>query len=297
MSDLDLAYASATKLAGMIRDRQLSSVEAVGNALARIDEVNQALNCFCFIYGEEALTLARAADRRLARGAPDGPLHGVPIAIKDFTPMKGKRTTQGSLILEHWVPDKDPIIVARLRAAGAIVIGKTTTPEFAHSGFTESALWGLTRNPWDLSRTPGGSSGGSAAAVSAGCVPIAEGTDMGGSVRIPAAYCGLVGLKPSLGRIPMDIIPSVFDNISHFGPLARTVGDAALFLEVTHGPDERDIMSNPCRIDNFSDVAKGVEGLRIAFSPDLGYYAIEPDIAEKTRDACAMLRDLGATAV
>ena len=213
MSDLDLAYASATKLAGMIRDRQLSSVEAVGNALARIDEVNEALNCFCFIYGEEALTLARAADRRLARGAPDGPLHGVPIAIKDFTPMKGKRTTQGSLILEHWVPDKDPIIVARLRAAGAIVIGKTTTPEFAHSGFTESALWGLTRNPWDLSRTPGGSSGGSAAAVSAGCVPIAEGTDMGGSVRIPAAYCGLVGLKPSLGRIPMDIIPSVFDNI------------------------------------------------------------------------------------
>lgn len=295
MSDLDLAYASASKLAAMIRDGRISSVEVVRNALTRIDEVNGTLNCFCFIYGEEALTLARAADQRLARGEVDGPLHGVPIAIKDFTPMKGKRTTQGSRILEHWLPDKDPIIIERLRAAGAIVIGKTTTPEFAHAGFTESPLWGLTRNPWDLTRTPGGSSGGSAAAVSAGCVAIAEGTDMGGSVRIPAAYCGLVGLKPSLGRIPMDIIPSVFDNISHFGPLARTVGDAALFLEVTHGPDARDIMSNPCRIDNFDDVGKGVEGLRIAFSPDLGYYAIEPDIAEKTREACAMLRHLGAT--
>ena len=152
MSDLDLAYASATKLAGMIREGRISSAEAVGNALARIGEVNGVLNCFCFVYGEEALDLARAADQRLARGAADGPLHGVPIAIKDFTPMKGKRTTQGSLILEHWVPDDDPIIVARLRAAGAIVIGKTTTPEFAHSSFTESALWGLTRNPWDLGR-------------------------------------------------------------------------------------------------------------------------------------------------
>ena len=295
MSDLNLAYTSATTLAGMIRDRKVSSVEAIGNALARIDEVNPTLNCFCFVYGEEALDLARAADQRVARGEAVGPLHGVPVAIKDFTPMKGKRTTQGSLILEHWVPDKDPVIVERLRAAGAIVIGKTNTPEFAHSGFTKSPLWGLTRNPWDLTRTPGGSSGGSGAAVSAGCVPLAEGTDMGGSVRIPAAYCGLVGLKPSLGRIPMDILPSVFDNISHFGPLARNVADAALFLEVTHGPDERDIMSIPTRIDNFDEVAKGVEGLRLAFSPDLGYYGIEPDIAEKTRDACALLRDLGAT--
>ena len=295
MSDLDLAYTSATKLAGLIRDRKVSSVEAVGNALARIEEVNETLNCFCFVYGEEALELARAADQRLARGAAVGPLHGVPIAIKDFTPMKGKRTTQGSRILEHWVPDKDPVIVARLRAAGAIVIGKTNTPEFAHSSFTDSPLWGVTRNPWDLSRTPGGSSGGAGAAVSAGCVSLAEGSDMGGSVRIPAAYCGLVGLKPSLGRIPMDILPSVFDNISHFGPLARSVADAALFLEVTHGPDDRDIMSIPNRLDNFDDVSKGVEGLRIAFSPDLGYYAIAPDVAEKTRDACAMLRDLGAT--
>ncbi len=294
MSDLDLAYTSATQLAGMIRDGKISSAEAVSNALARIEEVNPTLNCFCFVYPEEALDLARAADAARARGEAVGPLHGVPIAIKDFTPTKGKRTTQGSLILEHWVPDRDPVIVERLRAAGAILIGKTNTPEFAHSGFTKSPLWGLTRNPWDLTRTPGGSSGGSGAAVSAGCVALAEGTDMGGSVRIPAAYCGLVGLKPSLGRIPMDILPSVFDNISHFGPLARTVADAALFLEVTHGPDERDIMSIPTRIDNFDDVAKGVKGLRLAFSPDLGYYGIEPDIAEKTREACAMLRDLGA---
>ena len=204
MSDLDLAYASATKLAGMIREGRISSAEAVGNALARIGEVNGVLNCFCFVYGEEALDLARAADQRLARGAADGPLHGVPIAIKDFTPMKGKRTTQGSLILEHWVPDDDPIIVARLRAAGAIVIGKTTTPEFAHSSFTESALWGLTRNPWDLGRTPGGSSGGAGAAVSAGCVALAEGSDMGGCGRTQwlhvASSAGLTFYRVSAGR-------------------------------------------------------------------------------------------------
>ncbi len=294
MSDLDLAYASAIKINAMIRDGQVSAVDVVKNALARIDEVNPALNCFCFVYADEALELARQADDQRAKGEAIGPLHGVPVAIKDFTPMKGKRTTRGSWILENWIPDEDPIIVKRLRQAGAIIIGKTTTPEFAHAGFTNSPLWGVTRNPWNTEMTPGGSSGGAGAAVSSGCVPLAEGTDMGGSVRIPAAFCGLVGLKPSLGRIPMDILPSVFDNISHFGPLSRTVGDAALFLEVTHGPDDRDIMSLPDRIENFADIDKGLDGLRIAFSPDLGYYAIESDVAELTLSACDKLRSMGA---
>ncbi|SMF48914.1 amidase/aspartyl-tRNA(Asn)/glutamyl-tRNA(Gln) amidotransferase subunit A [Tistlia consotensis] len=294
MSDLELAYASASELAARIRGRSVSAEEVVRNALARIEQVNGALNCFCFVYPDEALALAREADRRLAHGEAVGPLHGVPVAIKDFTPTKGKRTTRGSMALKDWVPDDDPVIVERLRGAGAIVVGKTTTPEFAYAGVTHSRLWGITRNPWDLARTPGGSSGGSGAAVAAGCVPLAEGTDMGGSVRIPASCCGIVGLKPSLGRIPMDILPSVFDDISHFGPLARTVDDAALFLEVTHGPDERDINSLPSRIADFGPVRRGVEGLRLAFSPDLGFYGIDPEVEAVTRRAVGLLRERGA---
>lgn len=170
MSDLELAYASAETVSAMIKKGDVSAVEVVTNTLARIDEVNPALNCFCFVYPEEALDLARQADDQRAKGNSLGPLHGVPVAIKDFTPMKGKRTTRGSFALEHWIPEKDPVIVERLRQAGAIIIGKTTTPEFAHSGFTESPLWGITRNPWNTEMTPGGSSGGSGAAVSSGCV-------------------------------------------------------------------------------------------------------------------------------
>jgi Asp-tRNA(Asn)/Glu-tRNA(Gln) amidotransferase A subunit family amidase len=143
----------------------------------------------------------------------------------------------GSYAFEHFVPEESALIVERLLGAGAIMVGKTTTPEFAYSSFTESPLWGVTRNPWDTDRTPGGSSGGSGAAVASGCVPLAEGTDMGGSVRIPAAWCGVVGLKPSYGRIPLDFLPTQFDTIHHFGPLARTVEDARLFLSVAEGPD------------------------------------------------------------
>ena len=174
-------------------------------------------------------------------------LHGLPIAIKDLTPTPGKTTTLGSKVFEHWAPDHDAPIVERLLGAGAILVGKTTTPEFAHSGFTQSPLWGISRNPWNPERTPGGSSGGSAAAVATGCVALAEGSDAGGSVRIPAAMCGCVGLKPSLGRIPLAILPTVFEQYCHFGPLARTIDDAALFLSVTEGPDERDILSLPRR--------------------------------------------------
>src|SRR3546814_498553 len=151
---------------------------------------------------------ARQAERKVLAGEPLGPLHGVPVAIKDLTPTKGKRTTLGSRVYEHFVPDEDAVVVRRLAEAGAILVGKTNTPEFAHAGTTSSPLWGVTSNPWDATRTPGGSSGGSGVAVATGCVPLAEGTDMGGSVRIPAALCGIVGLKPSLGRIPMDILPS-----------------------------------------------------------------------------------------
>ena len=284
----------AVELARRIANRSLSPVEVMESALARIEAVQPALNAFCFVYAEEALAAARAAEQAVMDVGPLGPLHGVPIAIKDFTPTKGKTTTRGSYAFEHWIPDRDALVVERLRAAGAIMVGKTTTPEFAYSSFTESPLWGITRNPWDPARTPGGSSGGSGAAVAAGCVPLAEGTDMGGSVRIPAAFCGLVGLKPSLGRIPMDILPSVFDSISHFGPLARTVADAALFFSVAQGPDDCDIQSLKPALDVPVPPPGKLKGRRLALSVDLGFYAVDPEIEANTRAAAEALRSAGA---
>ena len=270
MADLDLAYTPAVELVRLISEKSLSPVELMENCLARIDEVNPRLNCFCFVFAEEAMDLARAAERAVASGEALGPMHGLPVGIKDVTPTAGKFTTRGSRMYEDWVPEEDALIVRRFARAGAIMVGKTTTPEFAYDSFTESPLWGITRNPWNPERTPGGSSGGSGAAVASGCVPLAEGTDMGGSVRIPAAFCGLVGLKPSLGRIPMDILPTVFDNISHFGPLARSVSDAALFMNVTSGPWERDILSLPEKVEFPVPPDREVRGMKLALSPDLG---------------------------
>ena len=294
MADLELCYTPAMELARRFRAKEISPVEVVRNSLARIDEINPKLNCFCFVYPEEALEKARAAEAAATAGRPLGPLHGVPIAIKDLTPTKGKRTTLGSYTHEHWVPDYDAAIVEKLRAAGAIMVGKTTTPEFAYSSFTESPLWGITRNPWNSERTPGGSSGGSGAAVASGCVPLAEGTDMGGSVRIPAAWCGIVGLKPSLGRVPLDLLPSVFDNISHFGPLARTIDDARLFLNATQGPDERDIQSigTPLALDGPQPGA--IKGMRFALNIDLGCYVVDPEVEAAVREAARALTEAGA---
>ena len=285
---------TAAELARAIARGDRSSAEVVDSAFERIAAVQEKLNPFCFVYEEEARELALRADAAVSAGAPLAALHGVPVAIKDFTPLAGKRTTRGSRALEHWVPDRDPVIVQRLAAAGAIIVARTTTPEFAFSSFTESPLWGITRNPWNPARTPGGSSGGSAVAVATGCVPLAEGTDMGGSVRIPAALCGVVGLKPSLGRIPMDILPTAFDSISHFGPLARTVEDVALFLSVTQGPHDADIRSLGDSPDYRDLRPDSLQGRRIALSVDLGFFAVDPEVEANTRAAADMLRDLGA---
>ena len=249
MIDLDLAFLSAIDQARLVRGGEISPVELVDNALQRIDDVNPALNCFCFVWDDLARKDARAAADAVSSGASLGPLHGVPIALKDTTPTAGQRTTLGSYAFADFVPLHDAWIATALRRAGAIVVGKTTSPEFAHTLLTDSPLWGVTRNPWDPTRTPGGSSGGSAVAVATGCVALAEGSDMGGSVRIPAAWCGIVGLKPGLGRIPMDVLPGLFDSISHHGPLARSVADARLFLQVTQGPDDADVMSVAAPLD------------------------------------------------
>ncbi len=294
MADLELAYMPAGELAARIREKKISPVKVMENCLARIDEVNPALNCFCFVFADEAMARAREAEAAVARGGEVGPLHGVPVAIKDFTPTKGKRTTRGSKVFENWVPDHSALIVDRLCGAGAIMVGKTTTPEFAYSSFTKSPLWGITRNPWDRSMTPGGSSGGSAAAVASGCVPLAEGSDMGGSVRIPASFCGIVGLKPSLGRIPMDILPTVFDNISHFGPLTRTIEDAALFMSAASGPYEPDIMSLKEAVDFNLPLPANVAGKRFALSLDLGFMVVDPEVEARVRAAAAALADAGA---
>ncbi len=295
MPDLDLLYTPAVELARRVREKELSPVELMQACLARIEEVQPTLNCFCFVYADEALELAREAERAVMAGESLGPMHGLPVGIKDVTPTRGKTTTRGSKMYERWVPDYDALIVERLAGAGAIMVGKTTSPEFAYDSFTESPLWGITRNPWNSERTPGGSSGGSGAAVASGCVPLAEGTDMGGSVRIPASFCGLVGLKPSLGRIPMDILPTVFDTISHFGPLARTVGDASLFMNVTGGPDERDIMSLPEKLEFPVPPERNVRGLKLALSLDLGYYAIDSEVESSVCDAAEALSECGAS--
>lgn len=285
---------SAGDMAARIASGALSPVAAVQSSLDRIAEVQPQLNCFCFTFPERALEQARIAEQAVAAGQPLGPLHGVPIAIKDLTPTKGDRTTLGSFSHEHHVPDHDSVIVERLRAAGAIVVGKTTTPEFAYSSFTRSPLWGPTRNPWNPALNPGGSSGGSAVAVATGCVPLAEGTDMGGSVRIPASYCGLVGLKPAFGRIPLDVVPSSWDTIHHFGPLARTIDDARLFLLAAAGYDDRDALSLTATLDWSAPIPSDVRGLRLALDMDLGDYAVDSQVEREVRATVDALTDAGA---
>jgi len=298
MSDLVEPHApTAHELAAAIAAGAVSPVDVVARALARADEVQPALNCFTARWPDEAMRAAHDAAAAAARGDALGVLHGVPVAVKDTTPVAGRRTTLGSYAFEHSVPDRDGYVITALRRAGAIIIGQTTTPEFAHTLVTDSPLWGPTRNPHALDRTPGGSSGGSAAAVASGCVPLAEGSDMGGSVRIPAAWSGVVGLKPSLGRIPMDVLPGLFDTISHHGPLARCTDDARLFLAATQGPDDADIMSIPGPLDLARPLDADLTGMRLGLSTTLGCWAVDPEIATAVEAAAQRLEDAGATVV
>ena len=291
----DLTLLPAAEQARLVREKQVSPVELVDAALARIERIQPGFNPFALILADEARDAARNAEK--CRGGPSKPLLGVPVAFKDFTPTKGHRTTRGSRAFEHWIADRDPAIVRRFKEAGAVIVGKTTTPEFAYSSFTRSPLFGKTGNPWNRELCAGGSSGGSAVAVTTGCAALAEGTDMGGSVRIPAALCGCVGLKPSLGRIPMDILPTVFDDMSHFGPLSRTVGDAALFLSVAEGPDELDISSQRAPVPLPDRLNTDLSGIRIALSEDLGFFAVDSAVASNLLETADALRRAGAEIV
>jgi Asp-tRNA(Asn)/Glu-tRNA(Gln) amidotransferase A subunit family amidase len=296
MTHADLCYTSAVDLAAAIRAKQISPVEVTEAFLARIEKINPTINAYCTVVPERARAEARRAEAAATKGGPLGPLHGVAIAFKDLTPTAGIRTTFGSKALEHFVPTEDAIVVERARRAGAIVLGKTNTPEFGCKGVTDNKIFGHTRNPWNPERNAGGSSGGSAAALAAGLTALAEGSDLAGSIRIPAAACGIVGLKPSLGRVPRYPELNAWTSFSTVGPMARTVRDAALLLSVFAGPDERDPQSLPATGEDFARAPEGgVRGLRVAWSPDLGYAPVDPEVRSVAEAAAKRFASLGCT--
>lgn len=296
MANDELCWMSAAALAAAIRRKKLSPVEVVRAVLERIDRVNPHLNAYVTLTPEQALRDARAAERALGkRGAKLGPLHGVPFSTKDLVITKGVRTTFGTRFYADNVPTEDAPMVARMKAAGAIQLGKTNTPTFGWIGATHNLLFGVTRNPWNTDRTPGGSSGGASAAVAAGLGPIAIGTDGGGSIRIPASCAGIFGHKASYGRIPV-YPPSGAWSLSHIGPMTRTVEDAALMMNACAGPDERDQYSlPPSGIDHVTALRGGLKGLRIGWSPDLGFArVVDPEVEATCARAARRFRELGA---
>lgn len=291
----DSCFLSAGELVDAFRSKQLSPVEATHDLLNRIERLNPFLNAYCTISAESAISAATAVEAALLRGDDIGPLGGVPVAIKDATETAAIRTTYGSRIFSEHVPTEDAAVVERLRRAGAIIIGKTNTPEFACKGTTDNRLFGPTRNPWNTERTAGGSSGGSAAAVAAGLAPLAEGNDLAGSVRVPAACCGVVGLRPTLGRVPCYPTPNAWTTLLIHGPLSRTVRDAALFLSVTQGVDPRDPQTYPCSENLEIDGNSDLRGLRIAWSPTLGYSPVDSQTRLVAEEAVRVFEQLGAT--
>lgn len=296
MDDLALGFTPATELRRLIRERQLSPVEVVESTLRRIEQLNPVVNAYCTVASEQALDAARTAEQAVVDGAPLGALHGIPVGVKDLALTAGIRTTFGSRLFAEYVPTEDAIEVARLKQAGAIIVGKTNTPEFGAGPNTLNALWGATRNPWSLERSAGGSSGGSAVALACGLAPIAHGSDLGGSLRIPASLNGVVGFRTAPGRIPTHLEGWTSDCFSVVGPMARTVRDTALMLSVMAGPDDR----VPISLDEpgavFEDAAEGeVRGLRVAWSPDLGISKVDSEVARIVEAACRRFEDAGCS--
>jgi aspartyl-tRNA(Asn)/glutamyl-tRNA(Gln) amidotransferase subunit A len=292
-----LTSCTASELLQLYREGKASPLEATRAVLARIDALNPRLNAFCLLKHDEALKSAALSEARWAKGEPIGALDGVPVSIKDLILTKGWPTLRGSRTVDpNQAWDTDAPATARLREAGAVLLGKTATPEFGCKGETNSPLTGITRNPWNLQKTPGGSSGGTAAAVAAGLGPLSVGTDGAGSVRIPAAFCGNFGLKPSFGRVPAYPL-SPFGSVAHLGPHTMSVRDAALMLNVLKQPDARDWTSLPFDPSDMLDsLEQGIRGLRIAYSPALGYAqsVVDPEIASSVAAAVRELEGLGA---
>lgn len=293
----DLAYASATELGRAIRAREVSALEVTELFLRRIETLDPQLNSYLALRAEGALADARAADDAVARGWALGPLHGIPVSVKDLEATADLPTTLGSAVFQGRAAAADSIVVERVKAAGAIVLGKTNTPEFGQSGTTENELGAPCRNPWDTARTPGGSSGGAGAALAAGLCTIATGSDGGGSIRIPASFSGVFGIKPTQGRVPRyggHGRPAV-NHFSQSGPMTRTVADTARLLQVLAGPDGRDAYSLRETPPDFSaGLRRSVIGMRLAWSPDLGYAAVDPEVAAVTAQAARVFQELGA---
>lgn len=295
MGDTTLAELTATELLRHFQAGTASPVEATRAVLERIERLNPVLRAYCLVDADAALAAARASEARWQRGAPCGPLDGVPTSIKDLILTRGWPTLRGSRAIDPAQPwDVDAPVVARLREAGAVLVGKTTTPEFGCKGETNSPLTGISRNPWNPTRTCGGSSGGTAAAVAAGMGPLSVGTDGAGSVRIPAGFCGNFGLKPSFGRVPAYPL-SPFGSVAHLGPHTMSVADAALMMNVMKRPDPRDWTALPYDDSDYAaGLDDGVRGLRIAWSPTLGYARVDPEVAAACAAAVTRFVDLGA---
>jgi aspartyl-tRNA(Asn)/glutamyl-tRNA(Gln) amidotransferase subunit A len=294
VNSIELGFAPATELIALMRRKALSPVELTRAVLARIEQANRTVNAFCTLLPEPALAAAKRAEEAFVRGEMRGPLQGLPVSIKDLAFTKGVRSMFGSFIFEHRVPDAEPPFVRRLWQAGAVFIGKTTTPEFGWKATGDSPLTGITRNPWNLEATAGGSSSGAAAAAALGLGPLHHGSDGAGSIRIPSSFCGVFGLKPSYGRVPMWPV-SNNDNTTHHGPITRTVADAALMLSVMAGPDEWDRTSLEGRpADYVGELDQGVKGRRIAFSPNLDGLPVDAEVASVVRAAARAFEDAGA---
>ncbi len=294
MAGRDLAFTPAWQLAKLFRRKKLSPVEFTRAVLDRIERFNPKLNAFLAVAADAAMAQAKVAEIRFSSGTELPSLLGLPISIKDLTHTKGIVSTGGSLAYKDFVPDEDAIAVERLRRAGAIIIGKTNTPEFGNSATTENRLGDDCRNPWDTARTSGGSSGGAASSVAAGICPLAMGTDGGGSIRIPSSLCGVFGIKPTFGTIPGGRSFSGMPIFSAGGPITRSIRDAAMLLDATAGHDSRDPRSRREPPPNFlRALSKGVKGLRVAWSFDLNYAVADPEVLALTSDAAHVFDHLG----
>lgn len=294
----ELTQFTATELAHLIRRRALSPVELVTSCLERIEKRNSVLNAFITVCADEALDAAHAAERAVTSGAVLPPLHGIPVAIKDLDAVAGVRMTLGSRLFADHVPDRDALFVTRLKQAGAIVVGKTNTSEFGHKATVDNLLVGPARNPFNHKMNTGGSSGGSAAAVAEGLVPLAQGSDGGGSIRVPASMCGVVGMMGTFGRVPEPARPNAFGLLTpsvFFCPLGRTVEDAAVMLELMSGPHPRDPYSLPVSGESpCAGLDRSLRGLRVAYSPDFGGFPVEDDVAAVVREVLPALIEDGA---
>ena len=294
MTDTALCFLTAVELAQKIRSGELSAVETMEAHLAQIEKVNPQVNAIVTLLPEMAMEAARKADEKLARGEEVGPLHGLPVAHKDLVQTKGIRTTFGSLVYENFVPDEDALLVERLREAGAILLGKTNTPEFGAGSQTFNKVFGVTKNPYDLSKTCGGSSGGAAVSVACRMLPFADGSDLGGSLRNPTNFCNVVGLRPSVGRVPSWPSESGWNSFAVDGPIARTVEDTALMLSVLAGPDLRSPISLPENGAVFrNSLERNLKGIRIAWSSDLGGLPVDSRVTKTLEAQRAVFEDLG----